>query len=55
MKADDSLYWLKENIEFGSPSAAAEFVLGGSCNGWSEWVNSSGQTLSGAYRTGETK
>ncbi len=55
VKADDSLYWLKENIEFGSPSAAAEFVLGGSCNGWSEWVNSSGQTLSGAYRTGETK
>lgn len=55
VKADDSLFWLKENVEFGSPSAAAEFVLGGSCNGWSEWVNSSGQTLSGVYRTGDYK
>lgn len=55
VKAEDDHYWLKENVEFGSPSAAAEFVLGGSCNGWSEWANPAGLTLSEVYRTSDVK
>lgn len=35
---------------FDSPSAAAVFVLGGSQNGWTEWVASDGTTLSSVYR-----
>ena len=30
---------LADDVEFASPSAAAVFVLGGSQNGWTEWVN----------------
>ena len=30
-------YLLKEDITFDSPSTAAEFVLGGSKNGWESW------------------
>lgn len=37
-------------VQFASPSAAAEFVLGGSCNGWTEWTDSQGRTLSAVYR-----
>lgn len=43
-------YSLKRVVRFGSPSAAAEFVLGGSCNGWTEWLDSEGRTLSFVYR-----
>ena len=38
------------DIDFDSPSAAAVFVLGGSQNGWTEWVSESGETLSSVYR-----
>lgn len=41
---------LGENATFASPSAAAVFVLGGSANGWVEWVDSQGQTLDSVYR-----
>lgn len=41
---------LANNIDFASPSAAAVFVLGGSQNGWTEWVNDAGQTLDSVYR-----
>lgn len=41
---------LPESVTFSSPSAAAVFVLGGSQNGWTEWVNESGQTLDFVYR-----
>lgn len=41
---------LGEDVTFPSPSAAAVFVLGGSQNGWTEWVNDSGQTLDEVYR-----
>ncbi len=43
---------LEEDISFPSPSAAAVFVLGGSQNGWTEWVNDRGQTLDFVYRGG---
>lgn len=48
----DGLYRTTEGVRFSSPSAAAVFVLGGSANGWSEWVNDKGQTLSSLYREG---
>lgn len=41
---------LTEDLEFPTPSAAAVFVLGGSQNGWTEWVNNDGETLNQVYR-----
>ena len=41
---------LRDDVAFGSPSSAAVFVLGGSQNGWTEWVNEAGETLDAAYR-----
>lgn len=41
---------LDQDIAFPSPSAAAVFVLGGSQNGWTEWINEYGQTLDYVYR-----
>lgn len=42
---------LEEDLEFPTPSAAAVFVLGGSQNGWTEWVNDNGETLNQVYRS----
>ena len=44
---------LADDVEFASPSAAAVFVLGGSRNGWTEWVDDFGQTLDRVYRSKE--
>lgn len=41
---------LEDNQSFNSPSAAAVFVLGGSQNGWIEWINDQSQTLDYVYR-----
>lgn len=41
---------LRDDVAFGSLSSAAAFVLGGSRNGWIEWVNEAGVTLDAAYR-----
>lgn len=41
---------LRDDVAFGSPSSAAVFVLGGSANGWTEWINEAGETLDAAYR-----
>lgn len=46
---------LTDNLEFLTPSAAAVFVLGGSQNGWTEWVSDDGKTLSDVYRNGESQ
>lgn len=40
---------LKEDYTFKSPSAAAEYVLGCSTNGWIMWKNDIGQTLDTVY------
>lgn len=44
---------LADDAELSSPSSAAVFVLGGSQNGWTEWVNEQGQTLDYVYRSKE--
>ena len=44
---------LTEDLEFPTPSAAAAFVLGGSQNGWTEWVSDDGETLNQVYRSEE--
>lgn len=41
---------LTKAITFSSPSGAADFVLGGSNNGWIEWRDGEGRTLDGLYR-----
>lgn len=49
--ADDGGAWrLARDVSFDTPSAAAVFVLGGSQNGWTEWVSEDGRTLSMVYR-----
>lgn len=40
-------------VEFSSPSTAATAVLGGSQNGWTEWVDESGATLDSVFRNKE--
>lgn len=43
-------YYLTKVISFKSPSGASDFVLGGSTNGWKEWKDDAGKTLSDLYR-----
>lgn len=47
---EDGKYILKVNLSFDTPSGAAQFVLGGSQNGWTEWKNKDGITLSDIVR-----
>ncbi len=41
---------LTVTLSFKTPSGASDFVLGGSTNGWLEWKNTDGITLSDLYR-----
>lgn len=43
---------VKEDICFASPSGAAQFCVGGSSNGWSQWKDEDGKELD-AYRSNE--
>lgn len=43
-------YRFERDWPFGTPSAAAAIVCGGSANGWIEWKNSKGRTLDEVYR-----
>ncbi|MGN0622177.1 MAG: DUF4357 domain-containing protein [Porcipelethomonas sp.] len=36
---------LQEDVLFGSPTSAAQFVTGKSCNGWLSWKTKDGKTL----------
>ena len=40
----------RENYKFTSPSVAAAMFIGGNANGWSEWKDANGKTLSEVYR-----
>lgn len=39
------VYVLNKMLSFKTPSGASDFVLGGSTNGWVEWVNAKGEKL----------
>jgi opacity protein-like surface antigen len=44
---------LMKTVSFSTPSGAADFVLGGSSNGWIEWKDGDRQTLDALYRKQE--
>ena len=47
---ENDKYILKINYRFKTPSGAAEFVLGGTANGWIEWKDSNNKTLDDIIR-----
>jgi hypothetical protein len=50
MEERDGEYIFTQDFLFSSPSTAAAIVLGRSANGWIEWKDDHGQTLSNVYR-----
>jgi hypothetical protein len=50
---ENGMFVFAQDFLFKSPSAAAAFVLGASANGWSEWRDKDGYTLSEVYRDDE--
>ena len=50
MEEQDGEYFFTQDFLFSSPSNAAAVVLGRSANGWVEWKDEHGQTLSDVYR-----
>lgn len=50
VKKSDGKYYLTKIVSFKSPSGAADFVLGGSHNGWLEWKDKKGKTLNELFR-----
>lgn len=46
----DGKYIMTENYTFGTPSAAADFVIGGSNNGWQYWKDGSGISINESLR-----
>ncbi len=42
-----------DDVELDSPSAAAAFVIGGACNGWSAWKTKDGKTIDVFRRNSE--
>lgn len=50
IELNNGKYILNVSVSFTSPSSAAEFVLGGSQNGWVEWKNKDGITLNDIVR-----
>jgi hypothetical protein len=53
MEERDGEYIFTQDFLFSSPSTAAAVVLGRSANGWIEWKDENGQTLSDVYRATE--
>jgi hypothetical protein len=46
----DGFWELQRDYVLNSPSTAASYCAGRSCNGWDEWVNDAGQSLDELYR-----
>lgn len=46
---------VKEDVCFDSPSGAAQFCVGGSSNGWSQWKDEAGKELNVYRNSGDTK
>lgn len=47
----DGFWELQHDYTLKSPSTAASYCAGRSCNGWDEWVNDAGQSLDELYRS----
>lgn len=47
----DGFWELQRDYVLASPSTAASYCSGRSCNGWKEWVNDAGQSLDELYRS----
>lgn len=48
--AKDGFWELQRDYVVNSPSTAASYCAGRSCNGWDNWVNDAGQSLDELYR-----
>lgn len=46
----NGVYKLKHDYSFPSPSTAAGMCVGGSANGWTEWIDEEGKTLNEIFR-----
>ena len=46
----DGIYVFAQNYTFGAPSAAADFILGGSNNGWQYWKDSDNNAIGDSLR-----
>ncbi len=53
MKEQDGEYVFTQDYPFSSASSAAAVVLGRRANGWTEWKDEAGKTLSDVYRDTE--
>jgi len=47
----DGFWELQRDYMLNSPSTAASYCAGRSCNGWDEWVSDAGQSLDELYRS----
>ena len=47
----DGFWELQRDYVLASPSTAASYCSGRSCNGWLHWVNDAGQSLDELYRS----
>ena len=47
----DGFWELQRDYVLNSPSTAASYCSGRSCNGWLHWVNDAGQSLDELYRS----
>lgn len=47
----DGFWELQRDYVLNSPSTAASYCAGRSCNGWQHWVNNAGQSLDELYRS----
>ncbi len=48
---NDGFWELQQDYVLKSPSTAASYCAGRSCNGWDEWVNDAGLSLDELYRS----
>ncbi|WP_231615986.1 DUF4357 domain-containing protein [Novipirellula artificiosorum] len=49
----EDAYYFTQDYLFPAPSTAAAVVLGRSANGWTEWKDKNGSTLSEIHRDAE--
>lgn len=47
----DGFWELQRDYVLSSPSTAASYCSGRSCNGWIHWINDDGQSLDELYRS----